>query len=213
MDLNPQCQDAVDLIEKACVESEAWDLLVVNLHAQIERFGQEQADDRYQAWQRVVRLARDEMSRPDLAVMALSELLAIHDLSATRIQLAEVLGELERWSEVIPLLQPVWQVGGLSDDGAQCLLRAYAQTNQLWRAVAVADVLMVRGHELDNGDEVSEWRKRSVAAMPLTAAEQSALLPPLLAGEVGEALSAAWHLLHPAMSATLNALTVFRSTP
>jgi len=199
LDIEPGHREAMDVIEAACVESEAWDLLVVNLHGQIERFGEEQAEERYQAWERVVRLAADEMQRPDLAVLGLSEMIAITDLSATRVRLAKVLGSLNRWDEVLPLLEPVWQVHGLSDEGAESLLSAYAQTSHHWRAVAVADVLQVRGVECFDREEVAQWREKSIAAMPLTAAEQTALLPPLLAGEVGEALSAAWHLLHPAI--------------
>ena len=62
----------------------------------------------------------------------------------------------------------------LSDEGADYLLRSYVETHQYWRAVSVADVLSVRGIEQSSPDEVSAWRRQSVAATPLTAAEQSA---------------------------------------
>ena len=59
--------------------------------------------------------------------------------------------------------------------------------------------MALRGIEVVSEEERREWREQSCAAMPLTAAEQTALLPPLLRGEVGEALAAAWHLLHQAI--------------
>ena len=199
LDLDPSCRAALDLIEAACVESESWDLLVVNLNAQIERFEVDQEEERYSTWGRVVRLANEGLQRPELAVTGLSEMLALRDLAGTRVELAGALIALERWSEVISLLEPIWRVRGLSDEGADYLLRSYVETHQYWRAVSVADVLSVRGIEQSSPDEVRAWRRQSVAATPLTAAEQSALLPPLLAGPVGEALTSAWHLLHPAI--------------
>lgn len=199
LDIAPESQTAMDAIEAACLESEAWDLLVLNLQRQVERFGEDQAEQRYGAWARVSRLARHEMQRLDLAVVALSEMIAITDLSATRIELAQVLSELERWEEVIPLLQPVWQVRSLSDEGAQCLLKAFEKSGHIWRAVAVADVLALRGLDGVGAEERKAWRDQCVATMPLTAAEQNVLLPPLLRGEVGEALAGAWHLLHQAI--------------
>ena len=88
LDLDPSCRAALDLIEAACVESESWDLLVVNLNAQIERFEVDQEEERYSTWARVVRLANEGLQRPELAVTGLSEMLALRDLAGTRVELA-----------------------------------------------------------------------------------------------------------------------------
>jgi tetratricopeptide (TPR) repeat protein len=193
LDLDPGHSEVLQALEEACVRREAYALLAA---CWVDVCGRIEGEARDHLLGRLVDLAAGPLADPTVESAALGLLIVSEDSQTRREHQAELLLAQSRAQEAVHLLEPCWRAGVLDGAGGVLFARAQEGVGRRHRSRAILDACELRGQAIDwSPGPLTETEPGVLGAESL-----AALVPPLLAGDVGSQLAGAWRVLWPLLS-------------